>query len=176
MSLPQTTLRQFRLIRGFENRLNNYKPVAQSFRFYVEIMGILCAEFLECSGISAEREVEEIEEGGVNDFVHRLPGRIKYQNIVLKRGITYDRDLWEWFKAGEFDGCVHRVNMSIIIGNAELRKVKQWDVYDAYPVRWSSTDLSTDSLQVAIETLEIAHHGIATSYEEGNPLSGAFAD
>lgn len=146
------------------------RAAGQAFRFYVEIAGVLSAEFLECTGLSMEREIKEVNEGGVNDFVHKLPGRTKWSNITLRRGISYTRDLWDWYCVGLYDGKVKRVNLSIILGNAELKKVKQWDVYDAFPVRWSGADLSTDTLQVAIESLEIAHHGMALSSEEGNSL------
>lgn len=146
------------------------RSAGQAFRFYLEIAGILSGEFLECTGLSMEREVKEVVEGGVNDFVHKLAGRTKWSNITLRRGISYSRDLWDWYCAGLYSGKVKRVNLSIILGNAELKKVKQWDVYDAFPVRWSGADLSTDTLQVAIESLEIAHHGMLLSSEETNPL------
>ncbi len=143
---------------------------AQVFRFYVQIEGIISAEFLECSGLSMEREVKEYAEGGVNSFVHKLPGRVKYSNITLRRGITYSRTLWEWYCKGLHDGRVKRVNLSIILGNPEGKISKQWNVIDAYPVKWSGASLNTETMQVASETLEIAHHGLELSAEESNPL------
>jgi phage tail-like protein len=143
---------------------------AQGFRFYVEIRGVYVAEFLECSGISMEREVKTFEEGGVNDFVHQLPGRVKYGNITLKRGITYSRDLWDWFQEGLYDGRVKRRPVSIVLGNVEGNKAKQWDVRDAYPVKWSGSALSSDASQLAFETVELAHHGIALGMVERDPM------
>ncbi len=163
-------LEQLRYQLAVKRHQSGNRSTAQAFRFYVEIQGILRAEFLECGGLTMEREVKEYEEGGVNDFVHKMPGRMKYSNITLKRGITYDRGLWNWFRVGMYDGNVKRVNMSVILGNAEGRKAKQWDVYEAFPVKWSGADLSTSTLEVAAETLEIAHHGLELSSEEGNPL------
>ncbi len=146
------------------------KPPAQAFRFYVEISGIVTAEFTECSGLDMTREVKEYQEGGTNDFVYKLPGRTSYSNITLRRGITYTRELWDWYMAGLYDGKVKRINFSIILGNGELKKVKQWDVFEAFPVKWSGADLSTETLQVALETIEIAHHGINLSAEETHAL------
>ncbi len=157
-------------LRGI-TAVTHAKIAGQAFRFYVEITGILVAEFTECSGLSMEREVKEYSEGGTNDFVYKLPGRTKYSNITLRRGITYSRDLWDWYVAGLYDGKVKRINISIILGNSDLKKVKQWDVYDAFPIKWSGADLSTETLQVALESLEIAHHGIVLSREEENPIS-----
>ncbi|GIV84431.1 MAG: phage tail protein [Candidatus Roseilinea sp.] len=168
----QAPLTQQDLIEARQTQalLGGARSAGQAFRFYLEIAGILSAEFLECTGLSMERELKEVAEGGVNDFVHKLAGRTKWSNITLRQGISYSRDLWDWYCNGLYDGKVRRVNLSIILGNAELKKVKQWDVFDAFPVRWSGADLSTDTLQVAIESLEIAHHGMMLSREEGNAL------
>jgi phage tail-like protein len=156
--------------RGLDALLNGRRSAGLSFRFYVEVSGIVAAEFMECSGLSMEREVKEYSEGGVNDFVYKMAGRTKWSNITLRRGITYSRDLWDWYRHGLYDGKIKRINISIILGNAELKKVKQWDVFDAYPVKWSGADLSTSTLQVALESIEIAHHGMQLSSEEDNPL------
>ena len=44
-----------------------------------------------------EREILEYTEAGNNDFVHKLPGRVKYPHLVLKRGITDQGELMKWF-------------------------------------------------------------------------------
>src|SRR5262245_3765861 len=82
------------------------------YKFYLEIEGVYVAEFLECSGLEVEREIKTYEEGGTNDFVYALPGRIKFKNIQLKRGITYSADLWTWFREGLYDGHVRHVNLT----------------------------------------------------------------
>ncbi|PHP45458.1 hypothetical protein B6V01_004070, partial [Methanosarcinales archaeon ex4572_44] len=70
----------------------------QSFRFLVEIHGLIVGGFSEVSGLQAETETEEIREGGVNDHVHKLPKITKYPNITLKRGITDSDILWRWHR------------------------------------------------------------------------------
>ena len=147
-----------------------------SWRFYVEIQGLIVGKFLECGGISLEREVKEYQEGGVNDFVHKFPGRVKYSDITLKRGISFSRELFEWFRKGIYDGNVSRVNMSIILGNDEGLKVKQWDVCSAFPVKWQGPDMNTTTIQTAVETIVLAHHGIEMAFEEGLPLGLGFSD
>ena len=149
---------------------------AYGWRFYVEIQGMIVGKFLECGGITMEREVKEYQEGGVNDFVHKLPGRVKYSDITLKRGMSFSRDLFEWFRAGIYDGHVERVNMSIILGNDEGLKVKQWDVFSAFPIKWQGPDMNTTSTQTAVETIVIAHEGIEMAFEEGLPLGLGFSD
>lgn len=146
---------------------------APAYKFYVELTGVIVGEFLQCGGLSMQREVFEYAEGGVNDYVHQLPGRNRYGRITLKHGITYSRELWRWYRTGLYDGNVLRVNMSIILGNAEGKKAKHWDVYEAYPVRWVGPDLDTSSKQVAVETIEIAHSGLSLSFIVGTPMGGA---
>jgi phage tail-like protein len=54
-------------------------PVAErkdpylSFRFLVEIQGLIVGRFSEVFGLQAETEIESITEGGVNDYVPKLP-------------------------------------------------------------------------------------------------------
>ena len=85
-----------------------------SYRFYVEIAGVPQAVFTEVSGLQIETEITEYEEGGNNDFVHRLPGRTKIGNITLKRGMTSSNELLQWFlKIAR--GSIDRRNVTVIM-------------------------------------------------------------
>jgi phage tail-like protein len=55
-------------------------PAHSACRFYVKIEGITQAVFTEVSGLSLEVATEDVEEGGRNDFVHRVPGRCTEAN------------------------------------------------------------------------------------------------
>jgi len=140
-------------------RAGDLDPIP-AFKFWVEIKSIVVAEFQECSGLRLERTVETIEEGGVNDRVHLLPGRNKSANISLKRGLTDSDELWRWYQEGLYDGDVKKINFSILLRDVSGEVVKRWNVKDAFPVKWEGPQLTAESNQVAIETLEIAHHGL----------------
>lgn len=131
------------------------------YKFFLEIDYMFVAEFSEMGGISVTREVKEFQEGGVNDHVHMLPGRIKHGNITLKTGITYNPMLWTWLHKGEYDAKVQRINVSIVLGNTLGKRVRQWDVLGAYPVKYSTSGLNTSQSEIAIETLELAHNGVS---------------
>lgn len=134
---------------------------APAFKFWVELQGIVVARFTECSGLNIERDASTtVEEGGVNNYVHVLPGRVKYSNVTLKYGVTDSNELWEWFQKGIYDGKVERKNFSILLRNSAGDVVRRWDVIDAFPVKWQGPQLNTSSNEVAIETLEVAHHGL----------------
>lgn len=135
-----------------------------SFKYQIEIDQIIEGLFTECTGISVEREVESYKEGGVNQFEHKLPGRIKYGNVTLKRGMTTSNKLWEWFNENansETDFFkVKRLSVSIKQMDLAGNPVRHWSLEKAYPVKWKGPDLKSDNSQAAVETIEIAHHGI----------------
>lgn len=130
-----------------------------SFRFVVEINGIISAGFSEVSGLQAETEIEEIREGGVNDYVHKLPKITKYPNLVLKRGTTDSKELWNWHQ-NVITGKIERKSGSILLLDSEKNVKWRWDFDEAYPVKWTGPDLKADISTVAVETLEIVHNGI----------------
>jgi phage tail-like protein len=131
-------------------------------RFALEIEGIHEANFAECSGLVVETEVEERHEGGVNEYVHRLPKGSKLANIVLKRGLSDSDRLWAWHQ-DVVAGTVKPKNVSIVLLDALGEERWRWNVAKAFPTKWSGPDLKADASTVAIETLELAHHGIAKS-------------
>jgi phage tail-like protein len=130
------------------------------YKFWIEIDSVIVGQFQECSGLRMERAVETIEEGGVNDHVHLLPGRNKYSNITLKNGMVSSDELWSWYQEGLFDAKVKRVNFSILLRDVKGDVAKRWNVLQGFPVKWEGPQFTTDSNQIAVETLEIAHHGL----------------
>jgi phage tail-like protein len=130
-----------------------------SFEFRIEIEGIVYAQASEVTGLSMETETEPYEEGGVNDFVHQLPKRTKYQHIVLKRGITDKDEMWNWYK-DVVNGKFKRKNGAIILMDVIGDDKWRWNFIDAYPVKWTGPELRANSNTVAFESIELAHHGI----------------
>ncbi|NOY65340.1 MAG: phage tail protein [Nitrospirae bacterium] len=131
----------------------------RSFRFRLEIDGITVAKVSEVTGLQLETETESYEEGGVNDYVHQLPKRTKYQNITLKRGITDLDEMWRWHQ-DVVSGRFKRKNGSIILMDIAGEDKWRWNFTMAYPVKWTGPELRADSNTVAFESIELAHHGI----------------
>ncbi len=131
-----------------------------SCQFHVEIDGIAEATFRECSGLEAQTEVMDYEEGGVNDHVHKLPGRTKFTNVSLKRGVTDSNALWEWYEK-VIQGRIERKNISIILFDARSTEVKRWNFERAYPTKWSGPGLKSEENAVAIESMELTHEGMS---------------
>lgn len=129
-----------------------------SFRFLVEIQGLIVAGFSEVSGLSAETEFDEHQEGGVNEFVYKLPKLSKYPNLVLRKGVTDSEILWGWHHAVTM-GKIARTTLHLILLDSEGNEQRRWLFANAYPVKWAGPELKADSNAVAVESLEIAHTG-----------------
>ncbi|RLC95490.1 MAG: phage tail protein [Chloroflexi bacterium] len=131
----------------------------QNYRFTVEIEGMSHAQFTECSGLDVEREVFSYEEGGLNDQIHKLPGRVKYSNVTLKRGYAAGSDLWDWFQS-IIEGEQKRKNVSIVLHYYDGSEAWRWNLVRAYPVKWVGPAFKVDDNGVSIETLELTHEGM----------------
>ena len=114
--------------------------------------------FSECTGLSVEVETKEYMEGGSNDFVHKLPTRVKYPNIVLKRGVTHEEALLQWFMESRY--TPKRRDMTISLFGPGTKLVRSWVFMNAYPVKWTGPNLNAGSNAVASEQLEIVHNGL----------------
>lgn len=130
-----------------------------SFRYHVEIDGLLAGGFSAVRGLEVELETEEYEEGGVHRYAHVLPTRFTYPNLVLERGVTESRALWEWMSRAKY-GIPERKSGRIVVLDTTGQEARGWAFRDGYPVRWEGPELDADRAEVAIETLEIAHHGL----------------
>lgn len=130
-----------------------------NFNFLVEIDGISRAAFQEASGFDSTIDVVEHREGGDNTTPRKLPGMTKYSNIVLKRGITDDVELYQWHRQ-TIQGNVQRRNGSIVLLDRQGSEQVRWNFVNAWPTKWDGPDLNAEGNDVAIETLELAHEGV----------------
>jgi len=130
------------------------------FRIALEVNGVEEGGFSECSGLVVETEFEERREGGLNGYVHRFPKGTKFTNVILKRGLIDSDRLWQWHQ-DLVAGQVTALNVSIILRDPAGNDTKwKWHLERAYPVKWTGPEFKADASAVAIETLELAHHGL----------------
>ncbi len=135
-----------------------------SFRFTVNIDGMSYAAFTECTLPSLQVETQDIKEGGQNEYVHRLPMRIKAGSITLRHGITRDAEMLKWYLQ-VLNGDIAKATrtVEVIMYGADLKTLATWTFERAYPIKWSGPTLKTDDRALAIEVLELAHHGFSVS-------------
>lgn len=132
------------------------------FHFEVEIQGAVQGYFTECSGLGSETEtIEHKVMENKQEVVMKIPGRLKWEDITLKRGITKTMDVWDWRKKVE-EGKVEasRQNGSITMYDQERNPVAQWDFLRAWPSKVSGPQPKADSNEIAIEEMTLVHEGI----------------
>jgi phage tail-like protein len=130
----------------------------RGFRFRVEIDGITSGGFVRVKGLQRELKHESFREGGVNDYEHKLVTQVSYPSVVLERGLAFE-DLWKWALAAS-DGDIQRKTVWIRLQDEAGEKAWAWQLDWAIPVKWSCSDLDANSSQVAMESIELAHHGL----------------
>lgn len=132
----------------------------QQFNFLVEIDGITKAGFTECSGLTTDTDATDYREGAdVTLNVRKLSGLRKYTNIMLKRGFTKDRSLWDWRKK-IINGKMERRSADIILLDEERNEVLRWRVREAWISKWDGPGLNAKTNDVAIEAIELVHEGL----------------
>jgi len=137
------------------------KDPVLGFNFAVEISGLVVGGFSEVSGLQAEVEIQEYREGGLNEYIHKRAGPIKYSaNLSLRKGIADVTQLWSWY-ADIMQGTVERRNVDVVLMDSSGQEKRRWTFQNAYPVKWSGPDLKATSSEVAVEVLELAHEGLA---------------
>jgi phage tail-like protein len=133
------------------------------FHFSLEIQDQVAGYFTECSGIGSENEVIEhkvVNKKGI-EVVMKIPGRLKWGDITLKRGITANMDLWKWRKMvedGEVKGA--RKNGSIVMYDQMLQEVARWNFENAWPSKLSGPAPKADGNEIGVEELTIVHEYI----------------
>lgn len=128
-------------------------------RFYVELGGSAQAVFTEIGGLQLETEVTDYQEGGNNEYVHRLPGRTKPGTLTLKRGIARSDEFLKWLLEVA-RGEITRRNVTVVMYDVEGNVLRRWTLEDAFPMKWAGPSFAASSTTVAVETLELAHGGL----------------
>ena len=98
----------------------------------------------------------------MNHSVHKLPGQSRWDNIQLRYGVTSDVSLIKWrgeILQDDFGGGSRR-NGSIVLKNNSMEVVRRYNFVGAWPVAWEGPSLSASGSELAIEMIELAHHGI----------------
>lgn len=131
------------------------------FHFKVEVLGLTPVaddlRFVEVGGLAIEVATEEMAEGGENRFVQRYPGRAKYGDLVLKRGLLKGSKVWEWAQ-----NCIENLDIdprdvNVTLLNEAHEPLMTWHLVGAFPTKWSISDLSATANAFVVETLTLSY-------------------
>jgi phage tail-like protein len=130
--------------------------------FSVEFQGKVTGAFRECTGLGSTNEVVEYKASGEKgEFViHKVPGRLTWNNITLKRGITDDVKMWQWRKDVELGKMTDaRKNGSIKMYSQDGTEMARWNLIAAWPSKLAGPTANAGSNEVGIEELELTCEG-----------------
>lgn len=127
--------------------------------FSLEIDGLTLAYFTACSGISLEFAVVDFSQADGKSVVQsKRPGRPQYSEVVLKRGFTADKALYDWFDSvvQAKDKTAYKT-ASIVVMDRLAAPVARFNLEQCWPSKLSVSDLSAGSDDVMIEEMTIQH-------------------
>lgn len=134
-----------------------YPPTG--FHFSVTIEGLTSGprdiSFREVSGINASVGEFTHNEGGENRFVHRLPDRVTYEKLTLKRGMLMGSELIGWFKDAVETFQFDPREVLVTLLNNEHEPLEAWSFVNAYPVKWSVGSFNAEQNEVVVETIDL---------------------
>ena len=122
----------------------------------------LCsASFSEISGLEATMEPKVIKQGGQNFGEVQRVGPVSFSTVILKRGVTSTRYLWQWFEL--IGGGMYSKRFTVQVRMLDAnRKAKHIFVLErALPVKFKAADFNAQATAVAIEELHLAHEGMS---------------
>jgi phage tail-like protein len=133
------------------------------FNFMLEFEGVMAGYFTECSGIGSEHEVTDhkvVDKQG-HEITRKIPGRLKWGDVTLKRGITSDMAIWEWrdtIVKGDLGSA--RKNITITMLDRTYAPVAIWNFANAWPSKVNGPSLKSDGNDIGVEELTIVHEGM----------------
>lgn len=128
------------------------------------------AAFSEVTGLEANIEPFAIQEGGRTWGAHQRVARVSFGTVVLKRGMTRDRRLWQWFRqvaGGKFAARMHvYVTLQGTDDDGGPVDHLSWKLVNAMPVKMKIADFNATSGEVGVEELHLVHEGITEVVED----------
>jgi phage tail-like protein len=133
------------------------------FTFGLEIDQVNMGFFTECSGIGSSNEVidHKVVTKDGHEIVQKIPGRLTWEDISLKRGITGDMGIWKWrddVEKGKMKDA--RRHGSVIMYDRNYEELARWNFENGWPSKVSGPSLNAGSNDIGIEEITIAHEGI----------------
>ena len=118
--------------------------------------------FTEVTGLDIQVEAIEYREGSNPEYSKiKMPGMHKFSNITLKRGtMAGDSDFYKWLNTIALN-TVERRDIIVSLLNETHAPVMTWKAKNAFPIKVQASDLKSDGNEVAIESVELAHEGLA---------------
>jgi phage tail-like protein len=135
----------------FEVILNLNNPIAG-------ISNPLCnAAFSECDGLEMTMDPKQYRSGGDNHRQVHLIQPVSYSRLTLKRGMTGNLQLWQWFAAATTPGQNARAQGQVTMHDADGTPRLTFVLEDCLPTKMRGPQLNAATGLVAIEELQLVY-------------------
>jgi len=148
----------------------HYKVANPVFRYIISLDGQPIAAFLDCTLPTIAWEMQSVREGGLNTYVHQLPGYRKEMNVTLRNGVGLKDKMEKWY-LDAMNESFKRKRITIELQNESGDKVAVWTVEECIPVSWTGPQLSSSSSAIAIQTFELACGALTHELPQSVPVA-----
>ena len=135
----------------------------RGLHFALQIDGIQEATFKSVEGLGSHTECVESREVNTKGqiIIRKIPGALKWDDLVFRRGTSSSNDLAKWRKLVE-DGKIDeaRKNVSVVIYTADAQEVARWNVTDAWPAKLAISNLDSTNNELSVEEMTLVHEGL----------------
>lgn len=130
--------------------------------FALELDGVQVAMLTEVTGLTIERDVIELREGGAGgtEIVRKLPGRAKSGDVVLSRGLSADEVFEQWMTQVGTDAVAARRSATIVVLDRQGQRVTAFSLVNAWPKKLEYTGLKVGAGEPLTERIVLVHDGI----------------
>lgn len=116
--------------------------------------------FAECTGLEATMEPKAIKEGGRNYGAAQRAGNTTFATVILKRGISINRNLYQIFNSVSTGMFAPRMQVTINLFNLDGSASLAWQLDRAMPIKYKFSDLNSRNSEIGIEELHLVHEGL----------------
>ncbi len=144
---------------------SRYDPY-KNFKFRVVIDGKTVAGITKVSPLTRSTEVIEFREGGNPSVVHKIPGRTKYDPVILEEGVTHDPTFEDWanlvskLQTPEMSLKNFRKDVLLDLYNEQGTKVMSYRIYRCWVSEYQALpELDANTPKVAIRMIKLENEG-----------------
>lgn len=130
------------------------------FHFKATIGSIGEIAFQEVSGLDTEYDIIEYRAGNSIDSTVKMPGLRKGSDVTMKKGMFKEGTKLYYYFNSVKTNTIQRETVTIQLLDEEHNPMFTWTLKNAFPIKFSGTDLNSQNSEVTVEEIVFAHEGL----------------
>jgi len=153
------------LVAAPARRNNDFGDYVKDYSFRIEINGVDAGRFASVDGFRINQAVIEYQNGD-DPVVRKRPGRVRYGDLVLRKGYTTDSTLNDWIEATRITGeDVRKIVTVVLMDGPTGDEIRRWNCFECFPKSWKMSGLNSKGKGLITEELII----VMEWFEEVSP-------